>query len=234
MHYQPVIDIATGDTVSCEALMRWRHPQRGMIPPMTFIPLAEQCGLIDTIGTWALEQACRDAMDWPDHVTVAVNVSPLQFRQPKILIGAVNAALERAGLPAKRLTIEVTESLLIENQDQTLETIRTIRQMGVRFSLDDFGTGYSSLSYLSRYPFAQVKIDRSFIMSLEESSASRAIVESVCLLARKLGMQTVVEGVETDPQRQIVKELGADRAQGYLFGRPEPAKMIINRMRKAA
>jgi diguanylate cyclase (GGDEF)-like protein len=234
MHYQPVVDLANSEPVGFEALMRWKHPVRGMVPPMRFIPIAEQTGLIDVLGAWALEQACRDAMQWPDHITVAVNVSPLQFRQPVGLINAVKAAIERSGIGPNRLTIEVTESLLIENQEQTLETIRTIRQLGVRFSLDDFGTGYSSLSYLSRYPFAQVKIDRSFVIALDESSASRAIVESVCLLARKLGMQTVVEGVETELQRQIICELGADRAQGYLFGRPQPAIVTKQLIRSAA
>ncbi len=234
MHYQPVIDLGTGQPVGFEALMRWKHPVRGMVPPMRFIPIAEQSGMIDALGTWALEQACRDATNWPDHMTVAVNVSPLQFRQPVGLMNAVRAAIERSGIGTNRLTIEVTESLLIENQEQTLETIRAIRHMGVRFSLDDFGTGYSSLSYLSRYPFAQVKIDRSFVTQLDESSASRAIVESVCLLARKLGMQTVVEGVETELQRQIICELGADRAQGYLFGKPQPATLTQMLARHAA
>lgn len=222
LHYQPVLDLASGQVVSHEGLMRWRHPDRGMVPPNVFIPIAETTGLITSLGAWAFERACRDLADLSDHGSVAVNVSAVQFREPKLLISAVSRAIELTGIDPQRLMIEVTESLLIHDHDSVLDTIRSLRALGLKFSLDDFGTGYSSLSYLSSFPFSQVKVDRGFVQTLETNSASRAIVETVCTLARKLGMQTVVEGVETEAQHAIIRELGADKAQGYLFGRPAP------------
>jgi diguanylate cyclase (GGDEF)-like protein len=222
LHYQPIIDLRTGEIVSFEALMRWSHPILGAISPAVFIPLAEETGLIGRIGEWAIECACRDAAAWPSHVTVSVNISALQFRQPNKLIATVLAALCESRLAPDRLYLEVTESLLIENQEGTLEALQSLRRLGVRFSLDDFGTGYSSLAYLSTYPFSQVKVDRSFAQTLASNANSEIIIEAVCGLARRLGMDVVVEGIETEEQLNAVKRFGAERAQGYLFGRPQP------------
>lgn len=211
--------------------MRWRHPERGLISPSLFIPLAETTGMIMSMGAWAFEQACRDLAHLGPEGSVAVNVSAVQFREPKALIQSVTRALEMTGASPSRLIIEVTESLLIHDQESVLETIRALRQIGLKFSLDDFGTGYSSLSYLSAFPFSQVKVDRGFVQTLETNLASRAIVETVCSLAHKLGMQTVVEGIETEAQLAIVRDLGADRAQGFLLGRPAAiaARPVVER-----
>lgn len=228
LNYQPVIDLSTGRIRSYEALMRWNHPVRGLIPPSDFIPISEQTGLICEMGAWALQQACTDAAGWPDDLSVAVNVSPVQFRDTAQLITAVKTALRVSGLAAHRLEIEVTESLLIEDERATLKAIRVLRRHGVRFSLDDFGIGYSSLAYLARYPFSKVKIDRSFAQQVTKEGPSRAIIEVVCQLAHRLGMQVVVEGIETAEQRQEVQRLGAEQAQGYLFGRPEPLARIAH------
>lgn len=222
LFYQPIIDLRTGETVSREALMRWRHPTRGMVPAGLFIPVAEQSGLIATMGDWAIRQACKDAAAWEDNIGVSVNISPLQFREPRRLVQAVKDALISSDLSSRRLTLEVTESLLIEDNKTTLSAMDELRTIGVTFALDDFGTGYSSLAYLSTYPFAQVKIDQSFTRTVHSSEASKAIIEAVCQLARRLSMNVVVEGIETEQQRVAVQLLGAQRAQGYLFGRPEP------------
>jgi diguanylate cyclase (GGDEF)-like protein len=222
LNYQPIIDLETGRIVSFEALMRWTHPVLGMISPAVFIPLAEETGLIGRMGEWAIERACRDAAAWPREITVSVNISALQFRQPNKLIATVLSALAESRLSPERLYLEVTESLLIDNQEGTLEAIRALRRLGVRFSLDDFGTGYSSLAYLSNYPFSQVKLDRTFVQTLASNANSEVIIEAVCGLARRLSMDVVVEGIETEEQLRAVKRFGADRAQGFLFGRPEP------------
>ncbi len=222
LHYQPIVDIKTGKTLSYEALMRWPHPTRGLIPPGVFIPIAEQTGLIRGMGEWAIKQACHDLQQWPDHISVAVNVSPLQFRHPEQLINAVKEAIAQSGVESRRLYLEVTESLLIEDQQTTLNTIREICALGVKFSLDDFGTGYSSLGYLSTYPFSQVKIDRSFAQNVTTDENSRFIIRAVCELAHRLGMHTVVEGIETEEQWIALKLLGAEKIQGYYFGRPAP------------
>lgn len=220
--YQPIIDLKTQAVVSREALMRWRHPERGMISAGVFIPIAEQSGLIANMGEWALRQACRDAAAWDEDISVSVNISALQLREPHRIVETVKDALLTSGLASRRLTLEITESTLIEDSKITLSVITQLRALGVSFALDDFGTGYSSLSYLSTYPFAQVKIDQSFIRDIQTSEASKAIIESVCHIARRLHMNVVVEGVETEQQRVAVQLLGAQRAQGFLFGRPEP------------
>jgi diguanylate cyclase (GGDEF)-like protein len=221
LHYQPIIDLKTQEIVTREALMRWRHPTRGMIPPGVFIPIAEQSGLIALMGDWAIRQACKDCVQWDDKTGVSVNISPLQFREPRRIVETVKTALITSRLGSDRLTLEVTESLLIEDNKTTLAVIDELRALGVRFALDDFGTGYSSLAYLSTYPFAQVKIDQSFSRNVHSNEASKAIIEAVCQLARRLSMNVVVEGIETEQQRIAVQLLGAQRAQGYLFGRPE-------------
>jgi EAL domain-containing protein (putative c-di-GMP-specific phosphodiesterase class I) len=222
LYYQPIIDLKTHEIVTREALMRWHHPTRGMIPPGVFIPIAEQSGLIAAMGNWAIRQACKDAAQWGNEIGVSVNISPLQFREPRRIVETVKDALITSHLGSHRLTLEVTESLLIEDNKSTLAVIDELRALGVRFALDDFGTGYSSLAYLSTYPFAQVKIDQSFTRNVHTNEASKAIIEAVCQLARRLSMNVVVEGIETEQQRIAVQLLGAQRAQGYLFGRPEP------------
>jgi diguanylate cyclase (GGDEF)-like protein len=222
LYYQPIIDLRTQEIVTREALMRWRHPVRGMVPPGIFIPIAEQSGLIAGMGDWAIRQACRDAAQWPERIGVSVNVSPLQFREPRRMVETVKDALLAARLAPDRLTLEVTESLLIEDNKTTLALINELRALGIKFALDDFGTGYSSLGYLSTYPFSQVKIDQSFSRNVNADEASKAVIEAVCQLARRLSMNVVVEGIETDAQRMAVQLLGAQRAQGYLFGRPQP------------
>ncbi|MFN3672616.1 MAG: putative bifunctional diguanylate cyclase/phosphodiesterase, partial [Bosea sp. (in: a-proteobacteria)] len=194
LYYQPIIDLKTQEIVTREALMRWRHPTRGMIPPGIFIPIAEQSGLIAAMGDWAIRQACADAARWGGQTGVSVNISPLQFREPQRIVATVKDALIRANLASHRLTLEVTESLLIEDNKVTLDVIDELRALGVKFALDDFGTGYSSLAYLSTYPFAQVKIDQSFSRNVHTNEASKAIIEAVCQLARRLSMNVVVEG----------------------------------------
>ncbi len=234
LNYQPIVDINTGRFVSCEALMRWRHPTKGFIGPDVFIPIAEQTGLIAQMGSWVIQQACMDAVTWPDDITVSVNISAFQFKDANRLIETVKDALLISRLAPNRLELEVTESLLIEDQKSTLETIRALRRIGVRFSLDDFGTGYSSLGYLAHYPFSKVKIDRSFAKNVTTDTPSRSIIEAVCGLANRLGLHVVVEGIETEEQRQEVKALGAELAQGYLFGRPETLDNIMPRILRAA
>jgi diguanylate cyclase (GGDEF)-like protein len=234
LHYQPIVELGSGRVICCEALMRWEHPTKGMISPAVFIPVAEQTGLIAQMGDWAIYQACMDAVNWPDHVSVAVNVSAFQFKDPARLIQAVKDALKASGLAANRLELEVTESLLIENQQVTLESIRALRRLGVRFSLDDFGVGYSSLAYLAHYPFSKVKIDRTFAKDITTNGPSRSIIETVCRLARDLGLSVVVEGIETEQQQTEAEKLGIELAQGYLFGKPARAEVQVSRMTKAA
>ncbi|WP_420102024.1 putative bifunctional diguanylate cyclase/phosphodiesterase [Bosea sp. (in: a-proteobacteria)] len=222
LHYQPIIDLKTQKIVSREALMRWHHPVRGTVPAGIFIPIAEQSGLIGEMGDWAILQACRDAAGWDSDIGVSVNVSTLQFRDPRHLVETVKSALLSSGLASSRLTLEITESVLVDDSKQALSVLEGLRALGVSFALDDFGTGYSSLAYLSSYPIAQVKIDQSFARDVHLSEVSKAIIEAVCQLARRLQMTVVVEGIETDQQRIAVQLLGAQRAQGYLFGRPQP------------
>ena len=233
MFYQPIIDIGTSMVASREALMRWYHPTRGFVQPSLFIQIAEQSGLIEDIGGFALNRACADAATWSSSETVAVNVSSAQFRNPAKLLDCVRTALKRSGLSPERLEIEITESLLIENQSGTLEAIRELSAMGIRISLDDFGTGYSSLSYLNQYPFSKVKIDRSFINNINVDRKSRPIVQAIVHMAHSLNMIVVVEGVESEEQLQFLKRIGADLAQGWLFGRPAPNKSMAEPAKRA-
>jgi diguanylate cyclase (GGDEF)-like protein len=221
LHYQPIVDMRTRRVIAYEALMRWKHPTKGFVPPSDFIPIAEQTGLIAEMGEWAIRQACMDAKKWSPDISVAVNVSAVQFRDTGRLIAAVKDALLISRLSSNRLELEVTESLLIEDQDTSLEAIQALHRIGVRFSLDDFGIGYSSLAYIARYPFSTVKIDRTFAQHVTTEGPSRSIIEVVCQLASRLSMKVVVEGIETEHQRREVELLGADRAQGYLFGKPQ-------------
>ncbi|OPY93802.1 diguanylate cyclase [Bradyrhizobium sacchari] len=224
-YYQPIRDVASGHVVAFEALLRWNHPQRGLIAPINFIPLAEETGLIVQLGEFVLRTACTDAATWPADIDVAVNLSPVQFRSPN-LIASVTAALAASGLEAHRLELEITESVLLQNSEATLTTLHELRGMGVRISLDDFGTGYSSLSYLRSFPFDKIKIDRSFVSELATREDSMAIIRAVTGLGRSLGIVTTAEGVENDAQLELLRREGCTQAQGYLFSKPRPASDV--------
>jgi predicted signal transduction protein with EAL and GGDEF domain len=217
--YQPIVDVATNRIGAFEALLRWRHPDRGLIPPRIFIPLAEEIGLIGPIGEWALKHACAAAVQWPPDIRVAVNLSAIQFRRPSLVL-AITGALLSSGLSADRLELEITEAALLEDSEATLNMLYQLRELGVRFAMDDFGTGYSSLNYLQSFPFDRIKIDRSFVSDITESTASRAIVRAVAALAKGLGMAVTAEGVETEEQRDAVAAEGCTEMQGFLFSGP--------------
>ncbi|WP_062017124.1 bifunctional diguanylate cyclase/phosphodiesterase [Aureimonas sp. AU4] len=220
LHYQPIVELATGRVVACEALMRWPVETGGFVSPADFIPLAEQMGLIVPMGAWAIRQACLDAAAWPIEADVAVNVSAIQFRDPDDLVRSVEIALADSGLAPARLELEVTESLLIDDAEETLAAMRRLRALGVKLALDDFGTGYASIGYLARYPFTKVKIDRSFAQLVASDDTSRAIIETICALAHRFDLTVVVEGIETCTQANEIARLGAEQAQGYLFAKP--------------
>ena len=220
VHYQPIRDLASGEIAVCEALVRWKHPQRGLIAPNHFIPIAEETGLIVQLGDWVLRTACAVAVRWAS-ACVAVNLSPVQFRNPD-LVATVKSALEQSGLPAHRLELEITESVLLQNSDTTRAMLHELRALGVKISLDDFGTGYSSLSYLRSFPFDKIKIDRSFINELATSKDSLAIVRAVTGLGKSLGIVTTAEGVETDAQLELLSREGCTQVQGYLISKPRP------------
>lgn len=236
VHYQPLVDAFTGAIAGFEGLVRWRHPVRGMVSPGEFIPVAEDVGLISAIGAWVLNRACQDAVLWPAHVKVAVNLSPLQFRN-RNLPDEVAAALLRSGLPADRLELEITESLLLQDSESILAMLHEVRGLGVRISMDDFGTGYSSLSYLRRFPFDKIKIDQSFIRNMDEKGDCLAIVRAVVGLGASLGMRVTAEGVETEEQYALLRREGCHQLQGYLFSRPVPCSAVpslITRIAEAA
>jgi len=226
LYYQPIIDLGTERIVSCEALMRWRHPDRGMVSPVDFIALAEEMGLIMPMGEWALRTACAAATSWPTDVKVAVNLSAVQFKGND-LVAVVIEALESSGLPAERLELEVTESLLLDQDPKTLQLLHLLQHLGVRIALDDFGTGYSSLSYLRSFPFDKIKIDQTFVRDLPQREDCAAIVTAVAQLAQSLKMTTVAEGVETALHLSMVRAAGCSQAQGYHFARPVPASDIV-------
>jgi diguanylate cyclase (GGDEF)-like protein len=225
LHYQPILDLATQRVVSCEALMRWTHRERGFVSPADFIPIAEETGVIHELGAWALAEATRAAAAWPDGIKVSVNLSPAQFNGPD-LAAIVAAALADSGLTPSRLTLEITESVLLKDDDVSMAMLHRLRDLGVSIALDDFGTGYSSLSYLRSFPFSQLKIDQSFVRDLPNRSECVAIVQAVTSLARSLDMTTVAEGVETNDHLQRVRAAGCDQAQGYLFSKPVPVERI--------
>jgi diguanylate cyclase (GGDEF)-like protein len=232
VYYQPIRDVARDTVVAFEALVRWNHPLRGMISPVNFIPLAEETGLIVPIGDWVLRQACMDAAQWSRDVGVAVNLSPVQFKNLN-LVSTVKEALSASGLPAHRLELEITESVLLQNSEATLSVLHELRGFGVRISLDDFGTGYSSLSYLRSFPFDKIKIDRSFVSELATREDSMAIVRAVTGLGKSLGIVTTAEGVETDAQFELLRQEGCTQAQGYLFSPPRPAAEVETMLSKA-
>jgi diguanylate cyclase (GGDEF)-like protein len=227
LDYQPIVNIDTGRITACEALIRWRHPERGNIPPLEFIPIAEKTGLIVQIGEWVLRRACSDAAQWPDEFTVAVNVSPAQFRSANFM-QVVTKALELSRLPARRLEVEITELVLMQDDSAALALLRQLKNLGVSIAIDDFGTGYSSLGYLRSFPFDQIKIDQSFIRDLSENKDSLAILRAVVGLGRSLGIVTTAEGVETEKQLEILRTEGCTQAQGFLFRRPISAAEVKN------
>ena len=204
-----------------EALLRWNHPERGLVSPAEFIPLAEEIGLIRGIGAWVIERACADAAKWPRHVKVAVNLSPVQFVRGT-LVQEVERALAGSGLAAGRLELEITESVLLQDNDATLGILHRLRGLGVRISMDDFGTGYSSLSYLRRFPFDKIKIDQSFVRNFGNEKGSVEIIRAVVGLGQALSMEVLAEGVETVEQLRMLQAEGCQELQGYLFSKPRP------------
>jgi diguanylate cyclase (GGDEF)-like protein len=230
VHYQPFFDVQTGHRKGVEALVRWRHPTRGLIPPDQFIPLAEESGLIVPLGEWVLRRACDDAASWPADIKVAVNLSPVQFKQAE-LFDVIQSALRSSGLPPERLEIEITESVLLESAVENHAFIEKLKSIGISLALDDFGTGYSSLSCLTAFPFDKIKIDKSFIGSLMKSYKSSAIVSSIVTLARGLDISITAEGVETREQFERLRTLGVHFAQGYLLGRPVPINELESQFR---
>jgi len=225
-YYQPLVDLASGRITGFEALVRWPDAERGMIAPSEFIPVAEETGLIGAIGALMLRRACMDAVLWPDDVRVAVNLSPLQFRTGNLL-SLVMEALKQSGLPARRLELEITETLLLEKSSQVIATLHALRALGVRISMDDFGTGYSSLSYLRSFPFDKIKIDRSFVQEVDSSRYAQAIIRSIISLGKGLGVTITAEGVETEAELGCLRAEGCDEGQGYLFSRARPHGEIM-------
>jgi diguanylate cyclase (GGDEF)-like protein len=221
LHYQPIIDAKTREVRAFEALMRWRHPLRGLTPPAEFIPLAEETGLIVQMGTWAIRKACADAVGWPEAISVAVNLSSLQIDQCD-LRAVVVEALAASGLAARRLELEITETTLLRDDEKTLEVLRELCDLGVRISLDDFGTGFASLSYLRSFPFHKIKIDRMFVKELPESEDCTAIVSAITAMAKLMNMSVVAEGVERVEQLNAVISAGCSFVQGYYFSPPVP------------
>jgi diguanylate cyclase (GGDEF)-like protein/PAS domain S-box-containing protein len=225
LHYQPVVSLRHGEVTGCEALLRWRHPERGMVSPAEFIPVAEDTGLINELGDWVLQTACAEAVRWPDHVRIAVNVSPVQLKNPTLAL-RIAAALAASGLEPSRLEIEITEAVLIRDDEAALAILHQLRKIGVRIALDDFGTGYSSLSYLKRFPFDKIKIDRSFVSDIMEVTGSSSIVQAVVSIASSLNMTTTAEGVERDGQRELLRALGCTEMQGFLFSAARPGNEV--------
>ena len=225
LHYQPQVDLRSDRVTGCEALLRWRHPVRGMVSPADFVPVAEETGLIEEIGQWVLRTACAEAATWPANVRIAVNVSPIQFRSETLSL-KVAAALSETGLDPRRLELEITEAVLIADDDAALATLNQLRALGVHIALDDFGTGYSSLQYLQRFPFDKIKIDRSFVKEVTRNSSSASIIRAVVSIAADRNMVTTAEGVETLQQRETVQNLGCTQMQGFLFSAARPSQEI--------
>ena len=221
IYFQPIVDLETGRIRTFEALVRWFHPEKGELRPDEFIPVAEETGVIITLGNWITAQAAKAAAQWPEHVTIAVNLSPLQIKAPGAALGVINA-LREAGLAPSRLELEVTESLFVEDNSSTEAFIEDLSEMGVKFALDDFGTGYSSLSYIQKYNFNKIKVDRSFVSGPNVGRKTDAIIHAVAELGSKLEMDIVAEGLETIDQVRSVREAGCTLGQGYYFSRAVP------------
>jgi diguanylate cyclase (GGDEF)-like protein len=227
LYYQPLVNLQTKRVTAFEALMRWHHKDRGAVPPVEFIPVAEDMGLIVQLGEWALRQACREAAGWPDDIRVSVNLSPLQFAKGN-LVSTVVSALAASGLAASRLELEITESVLLEKSDRNIAILTQMRELGVRISMDDFGTGYSSIGYLRSFPFDKIKIDQSFVRDLLVDEGSLAIVRAIAGLGVSFGMTTTAEGVETEEQMRCLNLEGCVEVQGYLYSKPVPTSEIPN------
>jgi predicted signal transduction protein with EAL and GGDEF domain len=236
LHYQPQVDAQSRQPKALEALLRWPHPERGLIPPSTFIPIAEESRLIGQLGLWVLREACREAASWTHPLRVAINVSPLQF-QSGDLVETVHAALLQTGLPGNRLEVEITESVLIGDFSRVSSILRRLKALGVQIALDDFGTGYSSLSYLHSFPFDKIKLDRSFVTDLPANHHSQTIAKSIIALSHNLKVPVIAEGVESEEQRAMLLSYGCDELQGFLTGKPRPiadyAQMVGGKPMKA-
>jgi diguanylate cyclase (GGDEF)-like protein len=226
LYYQPLVNLTTNEITAFEALVRWNHPTRGLVSPADFIPVAEETGLIIPLGEWVLRRACDETAKWPAHIKVAVNLSPSQLKS-RDLTQLVVSALAESGMPANRLQLEITETVLMHNTFNTLATLHQLRKLGVQIAMDDFGTGYSSLSYLRSFPFDKIKIDRSFIQDLSNGAEPLAIVHAVAGLARSLNMVSTAEGVETQQQLDQLQSVGCTEMQGYLFSHARPAADIV-------
>jgi predicted signal transduction protein with EAL and GGDEF domain len=231
LHYQPLVDLAADRISGFESLLRWRHPEKGMISPADFIPVAEDIGLIVSLGEWVLREACTEAVKWPADVKVAVNLSPVQFRS-RNLVQVVISALAHSGLSPTRLELEITESLFLAETEANLAILHQLRELGVSISMDDFGTGYSSLSYLRSFPFDKIKIDRSFVKDLAQRSDCVAIVRAISGLGRSLNITTTAEGVETTDQLDWLRAEGCNEVQGFLFSAAKPAAEVAQLLLK--
>jgi EAL domain-containing protein (putative c-di-GMP-specific phosphodiesterase class I) len=225
LYYQPQIDLTSHKIIGAEALIRWVHPQKGMIPPDTFIPIAEESGLIVAINKWVIQTACRQNRTWEkagfDPIRIAVNLSGYQLAKQNI-IQVIRDALQEADLDAKYLEIEITENILMQDNEDTVWILQGMKDLGLKIALDDFGTGYSSLNYLTSFPVDVIKIDRSFVMGLPELKNNLVIIKTIIAMGHSLGMKIVAEGIETEEQLALLKEFGADEGQGYYFSRPVP------------
>ncbi|MBZ0215172.1 MAG: EAL domain-containing protein, partial [Fimbriimonadaceae bacterium] len=231
LYYQPQIDMSTGLVIGCEALMRWKHPKRGFISPEIFVPLAEDTGLIHRMGEWALKRACGDALRWPAPINIAVNLSPKQIEAGG-LGGIVSEALKKSGLPAKRLELEVTENILLKDSERAIATLDQLRDTGISIAMDDFGTGYSSLAYLSQFRFDKIKIDRSFILRMEDDPNVLPIIRTMITLGHSLGSKVIAEGVEKKSDADVLLREGCKLAQGYYYAKPMPQARLISFLAK--
>jgi len=224
LYYQPQLDLASGRVVGYEALIRWKHPARGMIPPMEFIPIAEETGMIGLLGEWVLNKACADARFLPEDCFVAVNISPVQF-MTKDFLGIVRRALQTSGIRPQRLELEVTETAMMQDRERAAVILKALSEMGISVAVDDFGTGYSNLSYLIDFPFQKLKIDRSFVSRIDTDHSTGAVVSTIVGLSRALGVHTIAEGVETENQATLLRAAGCEVVQGYFFGKPAPLQV---------
>ncbi|NJS15736.1 MAG: EAL domain-containing protein [Sphingopyxis sp.] len=225
VHYQPLMDVESSAVSGFEALVRWNHPERGLIMPNGFIPIAEETGLIVPLGEWVIRQALADAANWPNHITVSINLSPVQVRS-SALLGILIQAIASNGIEPGRVCLEITESVLMQDNEANIQALHRLRDFGMQISLDDFGTGYSSLNYLRTFPFSKIKIDRCFVSEIEENRDCQAIVRSVITLAGSLGMTTIAEGIERETQADLLKGEGCAELQGFLYSKAVPADQV--------